>query len=201
MSRKASLVKAATMLSMIGLTAVGAATLPTSASASGFYIGADVVKRTTDLDYLGGTETYDTSHVRIKGGYEILKFLAVEAHVLTAGNDTDIDPFGALYELDTGNIIGIYVKPKTNFAKANVYGLIGFAQWDTTYTEVATRVKDTDTVVTFGVGVGGEFNITKNLRFNIEGMIQSGSPSYSTFFINSPDLYSFSLAAGMSYKF
>ena len=160
-----------------------------------------MVQRTTDLEYSGFIETYNTSHVRIKGGYEILKFLAVEAHVLTAGNDTDIDPFGALFELDTGNIIGIYVKPKTNFAKANVYELIGFAQWDTTYTEVATRVKDTDTVVTFGVGVGGEFNITKNLRFNIEGMIQSGNPSYSTFFVNSPDLYSLSLAAGMSYKF
>lgn len=186
---------------VLGLTAIGAAALPTSASASGFYIGADVVQNTTDLDYDQGTETYNTSHVRIKGGYEILKYLAVEAHVLTAGKDTDIDAFGGLYELDTGNIIGVYAKPKTNFAKANVYGLIGFAQWDTTYTEIATRVKDTDAVVTFGVGVGGEFNITKNLRFNIEGMFHSGSASYSTFFTSGPDLYSLSLAAGMSYRF
>lgn len=186
---------------VFGLTVVGAGVLPTSVSASGFYIGADVVQRTTDLDYDGGTETYNTSHVRIKGGYEILKFLAVEAHVSTAGKDTDIDPFGDLFELDTGNIIGIYAKPKTNFAKANVYGLIGFAQWDTTYTDVAARIKDTDTVITFGVGVGGEFNVTKNLRFNIEGMVQQGSATYTVFFPNDSDIYSLSLAAGMSYRF
>lgn len=186
---------------MLGLTAISAATLPTSASASDFYIGADVVQRTTNLDYTGGSETYNTNHVRLKGGYEILRFLAVEAHVLTAGKSTAVDPFGKMFELDTGNIIGIYAKPKTNFEKANVYGLVGFAQWDTTYTDVATRVKDTDAVVTFGVGVGGDFNITKNFRFNIEGMIQYGSPSYSTYFSTSPDMYSSSLAAGMSYQF
>lgn len=189
---------------VLGLSAIGGATLPTSASASGFYIGADVVQRTTDLEYpdtYGGSETYTTQHTRIKAGYEILKFLAVEAHASNAGKDTDIDPFGDMFELDTGNIIGIYVKPKTPFAKANVYGLIGFSQWDTTYREVATGLKDTDTVITFGVGVGGEFNITQNLRFNIEGMAQAGSTNYNTFFFDSPDLYSLSFAAGISYRF
>jgi len=183
---------------VLGLTIIGTASLPTSALASGFYIGADLVQRTTDLDYFEGTESYTTSHVRIKGGYEILKFLAVEAHVMTAGNDTDIDPFGDLYELDTGTIIGVYAKPKTSFATANVYGLVGFSLWDTTYTNVALGTSSTDAVVTFGAGVGGEFNITQNLRFNIEGMVQAGSPDYNGF---SPDLYSLSLAAGMSYRF
>lgn len=184
-----------------GCFVLGAALLPNAASASGFYLGADVVQRTTDLDYFGGTETYTTSQARIKAGFEIIKYFAIEAHVYTPGKDTDIDPFGDRFELDTGTIVGIYAKPKTGSAKANVYGLIGFAQWDTTYTDVANRISDTDKVITFGVGVGGEFNVTRNLRFSIEGMIQSGSANYSTFFFDDPDLYSLSLAVGMNYRF
>lgn len=186
---------------LLGFIVIGTSSLPTSAAASGFYVGADIIQRTTDLDYAGGSETYRTNHARVKAGYEILKFLAVEAQLSSAAKDTDVDPFGDLFQLDTGNIIGVYAKPKTPFKKANVYGLVGFAQWDTTYRDVATGIKDSDPVTTFGVGVGGEFNITDNLRFNIEGMIQTGSASYKIFFANGPDLYSLSLAAGMSYRF
>lgn len=186
------------ILAVMMAGSLGAAVVPAAASASGFYIGADAVMRSTELDYLEGTETYHTEHARIKAGYEILDFLAVEAQVLTAGDDSDIDFFGDLYSFDTGTIVGVYAKPKTDFSRANVYGLVGLAYWDTTYTDVALNEKYTDKVVTFGAGVGGEFNITKHLRFNIEGMMQVGTTSYGTF---DPNIYSLSLAAGLNVRF
>lgn len=183
--------------------AIGIAFMPATASAAGFYIGADVARLSTELDY-GFSEEYDTQHVRVKAGYEFADFIAIEGHVYTSNDDDDIDINGDRFSFDTGNIIGVYAKPKTNFAKANVYGLVGLSIWDTTYTiltGVFATSRDTDSVVMLGFGVGGEFNITKNLRFNIEGMLHVGSADYNTFFADSVDMYSLGLAAGMSYKF
>ena len=181
---------------------IGAAAVPASASAQGFYLGADMVLLGTELD-LGWTEDYSTSHLRVKAGVELSGGFAIEAHLSGAGDDTTVDPFGDQIKFDTGNIIGIYLKPKSNFRDANVYGLFGFSQWDTTYYPVAfSFIKDSETVTMLGFGVGGEFNITRNLRFNIEGMIHVGSADYPVWGTgDSVDLYAAGLAAGLSYKF
>jgi hypothetical protein len=179
---------------------LGAAVVPTAASASGFYIGADAVVRSTELDDYYYLDTYSTTHARVKAGYEVLDFLAVEAQVLTAGDDSDTDEFGDTYTFDTGTIVGLYAKPKTDFARANVYGLLGVAYWDTTFTSLDPFYagKYTDKVITLGAGVGGQFNITKNLSFNIEGMMQIGTASYGYY---DPNIYSLSLAAGLNLQF
>jgi opacity protein-like surface antigen len=185
--------------------AMGATLLPGTASAGGFYMGADAALLSTELDY-GFTEEYSTNHLRVKAGYEIADFIAVEGHVYTANDDTDIDFTNTLFSLDTGTIVGIYAKPKTNFGAANVYGLIGLSIWDTTYTQVngvGAGTRDTESVAMFGFGVGGEFNITKNFHVNVEGMVHIGSADYNSFFVGSDsvDVYSLGLAAGVSYKF
>jgi hypothetical protein len=188
-------------VALVAAGAISVAVVSTDASAAGFYLGADAVSLKTDLDYAGGSESYSTTHLRVKGGYEFMDYIAVEAHVLTAADDTDIDPFGNLFSLDTGTIVGIYAKPKTNFEKANVYGLLGLSVWDTTYSWVGMPFQDTDSVAMLGIGVGGEFNITKNLRVNVEGMIHIGSADYNTFFADSVDVYALGLAAGVNYRF
>jgi hypothetical protein len=189
---------------MVVLTAgaTGAALAPGVASAGGFYLGADAALLSTELDY-GLTEEYSTNHLRVKAGYEIADFIAVEGHVYTANDDTDIDFAGRLFAFDTGTIVGVYAKPKTNFDKANVYGLVGISMWDTTYTWVSGGgARDTQSVAMFGIGVGGEFNVTKNFRVNVEGMVHVGSADYITGAISTDaDVYSLGLAAGVSYKF
>ncbi|MCK7577694.1 MAG: hypothetical protein MZV65_19105 [Chromatiales bacterium] len=86
-------VLAATMLT----TGVIGATLPAVSSAGDFYLGADAVMLTTDLDY-GFTESYTTEHLRVKGGYEFSNNFALEAQVLSAASDTDADFLGDTYE-------------------------------------------------------------------------------------------------------
>lgn len=193
-------IRTKTVLATLVAGALGAMAVPDTASARGFYLGADVVQLSTELDY-GYTENYTTQHLRVKGGYEFLDYLAIEGQVLTAAHDTDTDVFGGRYELDTGNIVGVYVKPKTNFTNANVYGLIGLSLWDTAYRGVAFPFEDTDSVLMFGLGVGGEFNITRNFRFNIEAMLHTGSADYPTFFSDTVDVYTFGIAAGFNYRF
>lgn len=198
---RTKMTKAAVAVLIAG--ALGAALMPGTASASGFYLGADAAALSTELDY-GFTETYSTTHLRVKAGYEFGRFFALEGHIYTAANGTDVDFTNTTYSLDTGTIVGVYAKPKTNFERANVYGLVGVSIWDSTYTQVngfGAGTRDSASLTMFGVGVGGEFNITKNFRFNVEGMAHYGSADYNTFFTNSVDVYSLGLSAGVSYKF
>ena len=50
--------------------------------------------------------------------------------MLTAGNNCDTDEFTDTHKFYTGTIVSLYVKPKTEFSRANVYGLIGLAYWE-----------------------------------------------------------------------
>lgn len=189
-----------TALAVLLAGSIGATAVPDTAAASGFYLGADAVQLATELDY-GFTENYTTQHLRVKGGFEFLDYLAVEAQVYTADQDTDIDAFGDRFELDTGSIVGVYIKPKARFPNGSVYGLFGFSVWDTTYTEVATALDNTDSVFMFGLGIGGEFNIGRHLRFNIEGMLHTGSADYPTFYLDPVDMYAYGIAAGFNVRF
>jgi hypothetical protein len=191
-----------TVRSLAALVAgvIGTAPASASAAAGGFYLGADLVQLATELDY-GYTEKYSTSHLRVRAGYQIADFIAVEGQVLTAGDDTDFDFTNNQFEFDSGTVIGVYAKPGINFRAASVYGLIGFSRWDTKYTFVAPAVRDADSVIMLGIGIGGEFPVTENLSFNIEGMYHTGSADYNRFFFGSIDVNSYGVAAGARFRF
>jgi len=177
-------------------------TSPAQAADSGWYLGADVASLQTTLDY-GYTETYNTSHARLKVGYQILSFLSVEGRVMTSGDDTDIDTFGGQYRFDTGNMIGFYARPHTNFQSANVYGILGLTAMNTKYRLVApvTGPTDSDSVLAFTAGVGGTFMIVNNLTFDVEATMYVGSANYASYFADSVNLYSYGLSAGLRYHF
>lgn len=188
-------------LAALTLVALTNTVLPASAQAAGFYLGADVVTLSTELDYQP-KENYSTTHLRVKSGYAFSDILAFEIHVTGAGDDSSIDPYDNLYKFDIRNTLGIYVKPRTNVGKANVYGLVGFSSWDTAYTKIippGTREKDS--AVMFGAGLGGEFNITDNLRFNIEGMLHRGTLYYPDNLSVIAEVYATGISAGVSYHF
>jgi opacity protein-like surface antigen len=179
---------------------VTGAALPAVSSAGDFYIGADAVMLATDLDY-GYTESYSTEHARVKAGYEFSSNFALEAQVLSAASDTDLDYVGNTFELDTGNIVGVFAKFKSSNPKVNFYGLAGLEFWDTTYTWIGPGFKDSETLTMLGLAVGGEFNITKNLMIDVEGSVHVGSADYSSFFTDSVDVTSLGLAVGLNYRF
>jgi opacity protein-like surface antigen len=175
---------------------------PAQAADRGFYLGADVVSLQTTLDY-GFTETYNTSHARLKVGYQILKFFSVEGRIMSSAYDTDIDLFGGQYRFDTGTMVGVYARPHTSFRNANVYGIVGFTSMNTKYRLVApvTGPADSNSVLAFTVGVGGSFRIVGNLTLDVEATLYSGTADYNIYFPDSVDLYSVGLGAGLRYRF
>lgn len=175
-------------------------TSPAHATDRGFYLGADVVSLQTTLDY-GYTETYNTSHARLKGGYQILKFLSVEGRLTSPGHDTDIDFLGDRYRFDAGTAFGIYARPHTNFSNANVYGIIGLTAMNTKYRLAGGGPVDSDLVLVETIGVGGDFRLAGNLFLDIEAQIYLGVADYPSNGLADVLLYSTGLSAGLRYRF
>ena len=166
----------------------------------GFYLGVDAMALQTTLDY-GNTETYNTSHSRLRVGYQILKFLSVEGRFMSSGYDTDIDYLGNTYRFDTGSMAGFYVRPHTNFRNANVYGIVGLTSMDTRYRPVGAGTEDRDVVVAFTVGVGGTFKIVGNLTLDVEATLYEGVADYGANIMDTVSLYGVGVSAGLRYRF
>jgi len=192
-------------LRMIGLllAVLGSALLaaPAQAVERGWYLGMDAVRMQTTLDYVE-TETYTTSHARFRAGYQFLDFLSFEGRVMTSGNDTDVDFLGDTYRFDTGTMVGVYVRPHTKFAVANVYGIVGFTTLNARYKPVSYNgPTDSDVVIASTIGVGGTFRLARNLYFDIEAAAYAGAAEFDSYFVDYVDLYSSSLSAGLRFKF
>lgn len=189
-------------LRVVSMLFAGALTFMSTAQAAdrGFYLGADVVSLQTTLDYYIATETYSTSHARLKAGYQILDFLSVEGRIMSAGNGTDIDFLGNQYRFETGTMFGIYARPHTNFRSANVYGILGLTAMNTRYNPVGFAPADHDLVLAETIGVGGDFRIAGNLSLNIEAQIYVGVVDYPMW-LGTADLYGYGLSAGLRYRF
>jgi len=179
-----------------------ALTSPAQAADRGWYLGADVASLLTTLDY-GYSETYSTTHARLKVGYQILNYLSVEGRAMSSDYDTDIDVFGGQYRFDTGTMLGVYARPHTNFRNANVYGIVGLTAMNTKYRQLApfTGPTDSDSVVAFTAGVGGSFRMVDNLTLDVEATMYVGTADYGAYFIDYVDLYSYGLSAGLRYRF
>lgn len=173
---------------------------PAQAVERGFYLGTDVAQLQTTIDY-GVTESYTTSHARLKGGYQFLDFLSVEGRIMSSGNDTDIDFLGDRYSFDTGTMYGFYVRPHTNFRTANVYGIVGLTVMNTSYRFVNGGPVDNDRVLVETIGVGGDFRIAGNLSLTVEAQVYVGTADYKSYFFTSVDLTGYGLSAGLRYRF
>lgn len=166
----------------------------------GWYAGVDVAQLQTTLDY-GATETYVTSHLRFKGGYQILDFLSVEGRVMVSGHDTDTDIWGNQFRFDTGSMLGVYARPHTNFQTANVYGIVGLTVMDSRYRSVALGIQDSDMLFLPTIGVGGDFRVARQLSLTVEAQYFVGTAGYNTFFADYVDVYGFGVGAGVRYRF
>ncbi len=152
-----------------------AASIPASASDTGFYLGAALGSSSIDvLDFyptLGDSVEDNDVAYKAYGGYRILKFLAVEAGYVNFGNpqwlernvqgfreraDVNIKGWDAFVVgiLPVGNVVDIY-------GKLGVFAwdtqIESFLQGDVVYTESSTG---TDTVYGFGIGFWVGPNVT-----------------------------------------
>lgn len=119
------------------------------------------------------TIEYKTTHLRLKGGYELLNWLAFEGQLLTAGEDeNDGTTLTNATEYNTGVTFGAYVKPHATLGIVDLYALVGLA--------VATGTIDCrpscppeweSTLDGPSYGAGLQFFLNDNLRISADYMV------------------------------
>jgi hypothetical protein len=167
----------------IAIVMSAATALPVLANDSGFYIGADVGRASTDVGGPGLTKSVDAS-MGLIGGYQLSKALAIEGQYdrmgkIGVGND---------YRLNATSLAAIGIIPVGN-TDFTLRGKFGFART----TLDAPNTSSENGIV---VGVGGQYKLTQTvgLRFGLDRYDVGNSA-----FI--PGGHTTELYAGVAYKF
>ena len=149
------------------LVVLVAATVPASASDTGFYLGAGIGRSSIDIykfyPSLGDSLEQDNSAYKAFGGYRFLKFLAVEGGYANLGSPQGLErnvqehPERAEVSVKGWDAFAVGILPLGEVV--DVFGKIGMMSWDTNITsvqdgEVIYSESTTGTDAAYGIGVG-----------------------------------------------
>ena len=161
------------------------------------FFGVDAISMETSLEYVGGTETYEYSGLRLRYGVESSEGGSAGIEFIPRLDDRQVDPFGNLFELVTGPSIGAYFT-----VGAPVYLRLGISVSETEYTDVAAGDSDKDTVSAIDVGIGFNFSASSNLTFYGEFLRKDSSEAdFGRFFTADIDQISDVISLGVNYLF
>lgn len=119
------------------------------------------------LDTLG-TEDFTPSLVIIKGGYDLLEYLAVEARIGVGLTKGERSSFDVSREVDIKSLYGAFAKLQSGWSDVNLYLLLGYttSSVDISSTNVS-RSEDFDGA---SYGIGADFSLSGDSYFNLEYM-------------------------------
>jgi opacity protein-like surface antigen len=165
------------------------------ASAGQLYLGAQATNLSAHLDYGNGSEYYNLNPTRIELGWKERTFYWA-IHMLTSGQDTDLDLYGATYEMKMDPSYGIFLGLNTT----NFYIGFGLQNFDTTYRLVPGTTQDKSNILTIGVQLGIQQKLAPNLSLYADFSAYAGKADYSIFTSN-PDFSVHGFAGGVKYAF
>ena len=157
-----------------------AATVPASASDTGFYLGVGIGRSSIDiLTYypsLGDHLAQDNSAYKAYGGYRLLKFLAVEAGYANLGSPQGLErnvqehPERAEVRVKGWDAFAVGILPVSQVV--DIFAKIGMMSWDTKITsiqdtELIYSETDTGTDPAYGIGIG--FWVGKDVTLSAQG--------------------------------
>jgi len=133
-----------------------------------FYLGGDVVQLTTKIDDLTGvppivTGSAKATTLRMKGGLQLVEWLALEVHMVVPRTET-YSTAGAANKVST-SVFGLFAKPSFNAGALNIYGLVGYAGTTFDFTGVVAGQQSKSD---FAYGAGVQYPFTKNVSGSIE---------------------------------
>jgi len=154
-----------------------------AADDSGFYVGAGLGNFALDSDTIYGGKDFDSSDIGFKvfGGYQFLKWLAVEVEYIDGGDPDDVfrsevfpdDRFKVTAGISGFPVSAVGILPIGE--QFNVFGKLGFIYWDA---DGSGKIRNADGTVVkasvdedgtdFAWGVGGTWNITENFGARVE---------------------------------
>jgi hypothetical protein len=162
------------------LVVLVAATVPASASDTGFYLGVGIGRSSIDIlefyPSLGEHLAQHNSAYKAYGGYRFLKFLAVEAGYTNLGSPQGLErnvqehPERVEVSVRGWDAFAVGILPVSQ--GVDIFAKIGVMSWDTKITsvqdtEVIYSETDTGTDAAFGIGIG--FWVGKSVRLSAEG--------------------------------
>lgn len=166
------------------------------ANASQFYMGAQATNISAHLDYGNGSESYNLNPTRLELGWRERSFYWA-IHMLTSGQDTDVDIFGATYEMNMDTSFGIFV----GLSAPNYYLSLGLQNFDTSYRQVTSTTRNKSNIVTLGLQLGVQHEIMPNLSLYADFSYYTGKADYPSFFTSEPDFSAYGFAGGVKYTF
>jgi len=157
-----------------------AASIPASASDTGFYLGAGIGRSSIDIfefyPSLGDSLEQDNSAYKAYGGYRFLKFLAVEGGYTDLGSPQGLErnvqehPERAEVSVKGWDAFAVGILPLGQVV--DVFGKIGMMSWDTNITsvqdgEVIFSESASGNDAAYGIGIG--FWVGPNVTLRGEG--------------------------------
>ena len=145
-----------------------------SFAAGNWYAGIDIAQMASEVTYSwNDTIEYKTTHLRFKGGYEFLNWLAFEAQLLTNGEDeNDGTTLTNPTEYNTGATFGAYVKPHATLGIVDLYALAGFATATATIDCRPSCPPEWESTLDGpSYGAGLQFSVNDNLRISADYMV------------------------------
>jgi OOP family OmpA-OmpF porin len=157
-----------------------AATVPASASDTGFYLGAGIGRSSIDIlefyPSLGDSLDQENSAYKVYGGYRFLKFLAVEAGYTDLGSpqgmERNVPEHPERAEVSVNGLDAFVVGILPVSQVVDIYAKAGLMSWDTDITsiqdgEVIFSESTSGTDTAFGIGIG--IWVGKNVTLRGEG--------------------------------
>ena len=147
-----------------------------SFAAGNWYAGIDIAQMMSEFTLPSDTVESKTTHLRLKGGYEFLNWLAVEMQLLTNGEDDQDTTTGVLApiptEYSTGVTFGAYLKPHATLGIVDVYALAGFATATASFDcRPSCPPAWEATLDGLSYGAGLQFLVNDNLRITADYMV------------------------------
>ena len=178
--------------------------LVSNAVAGNWYAGGDLAGVASDMRFASGeTATFETAHLRLKGGFEFTDWLAVEAQVLSPADDDQTTTLLGLTEYEIGPMVGVFAKPHLPLGPLDLYAVLGYSR---TYVSLdCTGCFERDTTlegVSYGAGL--QFFATDRIRVSADYMVYFDDDAiYDGFWMTSlpVDQKNTAIGIGLSYAF
>ena len=146
-------------------------------------VGVDAIVRETEIIYLNGSETYKYSGFRLRYGIESSEGASMGIEYIPGGSDEQIDPFGALFRLETGDTLGVYFTIGKPF-----HFRLGWSIWESTYTRVSTGESVSDTLSALELGLGLNASIGSNFSVFADYSVRNTTVNFSPFILGSGEV-------------
>lgn len=151
---------------LAGTSVLGSAAY--AAEAEKPYIGLDYSQRSYENSNENASDA-EIPGVRLRGGSELSKYFAVEAHVVIgAGDDTGTIGGTSTYTIESPVTYSAFLRPQVKLGSLTAYALAGYSYVEFEYKTPATTEKPTDSTTDFSFGAGLQLDIGKHLGLNVD---------------------------------